>query len=154
MKCHKVFLSCLVCVLLIGCAPAEVSTPTPSDEPEPAASISDDGYVSLFNGVSLDGWKPIVRSGDPELALKVFAPGEGGTLHIYRDLPDGYQLGEETNDTHGVILIDTASNASTSGERSDSMISRPGGTTPACGITCTPRKCGQTDLNSRFDTTM
>lgn len=106
MKHHTLIFSILACCFVIACAPAEKPAPAPVEEPKPAAQVSDDGYLILYNGVNLDGWKPMVRTGDEELARQVFTPGEDGALHIYKDLPDGYQLNEGINDTHGVILTE------------------------------------------------
>ncbi len=61
-----------------------------------------DGFVPLFNGTNWDGWYLKIRNGDAELAKRVFAI-EDGMVHVFKDLPDGYQLNLGTNDTHGMF---------------------------------------------------
>ncbi|MEO6245979.1 MAG: DUF1080 domain-containing protein, partial [Opitutaceae bacterium] len=61
------------------------------------------GFVSLFNGKNLDGWKLKIRSGDAELAKKVFRV-EDGAIHVFgKDFPGEYELNTGGNQTHGMI---------------------------------------------------
>lgn len=64
---------------------------------------SGDGFEDLFNGLDLDGWEPKVRKGSPGA---IFARGDTGELHVYKGMPDGYQLGERKNDTFAVLFTD------------------------------------------------
>lgn len=64
---------------------------------------SDDGFVSLFNGKNWDGWYLKLRSGDEEMAKKVYAI-EDGQVHVFNDeFPDAYKLDTGENDTHGLF---------------------------------------------------
>lgn len=60
------------------------------------------GFVSLFNGKNLDGWYLKIRSGDAELAKKVYAV-EDGTVHVFKDFPKEYELNTGGNLTHGLF---------------------------------------------------
>ncbi|MEO7413879.1 MAG: DUF1080 domain-containing protein [Opitutaceae bacterium] len=67
-----------------------------------AAAEADRGFVPLFNGKNLDGWNLKIRSGDAELAKKVFTV-EDGMIHGFGGLPDRYELDTGSNATHGMI---------------------------------------------------
>ena len=68
-----------------------------------AQKKSKDGYVSLFNGKNLDGWYAKIRSGDAELANKVYAV-EDGMVHVFnKDFPQEYELNTGVNATHGLF---------------------------------------------------
>ena len=69
----------------------------------PAAPAGADGFVKLFNGKNWDGWHLKIRSGNAELAEKVFAI-EDGIVHIFNDaFPAEYELGTGKNETHGLF---------------------------------------------------
>ncbi len=89
---HQPIISILLCGLSLTSAHAE----------EPAPATADAGFVSLFNGKDWEGWDLKIKNGDPELAKKVFAIGDG-MIHVFRDLPDRYALDSGTYDTHGMI---------------------------------------------------
>ncbi|MFC1760548.1 family 16 glycoside hydrolase [Planctomycetota bacterium] len=62
----------------------------------------DQGFVKLFNGQNWDGWDLKIKSGDAELAKKLYAI-EDGMVHIFNDeFPDKYELGKK-NATHGLF---------------------------------------------------
>ena len=62
-----------------------------------------DGFVTLFNGGNWDGWHLKIRSGDEELAKKVYAI-EDGMVHVFNDqFPQEYNLNTGVNDTHGLF---------------------------------------------------
>ena len=64
---------------------------------------SEDGFVDIFNGKNLDGWYLKIRSGDEDMAKKVFAI-EDGMIHVFNaDFPKEYKLNTGENDTHGLI---------------------------------------------------
>jgi Domain of Unknown Function (DUF1080) len=67
-----------------------------------ALAAEQDGYEPLFNGKNWDGWYFKIRSGDAEMAKKVY-PIEDGVIHVFGDLPDEYQLNLGENDTHGLF---------------------------------------------------
>ena len=72
--------------ILTGCAPAEKN-----------------GFEKLFNGKDWDGWYLKIKSGDDEMAQKVFAI-ENGMVHVFNDeFPDKFKLGTGENDTHGLF---------------------------------------------------
>lgn len=73
---------------------ATVIATTPSD-PE--------GFTTLFNGKDWQGWYLKLRSGDAEMAKKVFAI-EDKEIHVFNDeFPDNYNLNTGENDTHGLF---------------------------------------------------
>lgn len=63
-----------------------------------------EGYTILFNGKNLDGWMLMTRKKDPELPAKVFSIGENGTVHVFKNFPDGYQLDQGKSHTHGLMF--------------------------------------------------
>lgn len=66
-------------------------------------ALSEDGFVKLFNGENFDGWYLKIRSGDEELAKKVYAI-EDNMVHIFNDsFPEDYNLGTGENATHGLF---------------------------------------------------
>lgn len=66
-------------------------------------STETDGFEKIFDGENLDGWYLKIRSGDAEMASKVFAV-ENGMVHIFNDeFPDEFKLGTGENDTHGLF---------------------------------------------------
>ncbi|MDF7808627.1 DUF1080 domain-containing protein [Pontiellaceae bacterium B12219] len=70
------------------------------------AEMSEDGFVSIFNGENFDGWYLKIRSGDEELAKKVYAIEEG-MIHVFNnEFPDEYNLNTGSNDTHGLFYTD------------------------------------------------
>ncbi|WP_231617418.1 ThuA domain-containing protein [Novipirellula aureliae] len=103
-------------------ATGEVTIPVPSDFPNQAyppkasteanteantdasAAQQDDGFTSLFNGKNFDGWYLKIRSGDAEMAKKVFQV-EDGMVHVFGDgFEDGYQLNiSSRSETHGLF---------------------------------------------------
>lgn len=65
-------------------------------------SNADDGFVALFNGKDWDDWYLKIRSGDEEMAKKVFAIEEN-MIHVFDDsFPEEYNLNTKVNDTHGM----------------------------------------------------
>lgn len=71
------------------------------------AKPSSDGFTTLFNGKDWDGWHLKVKSGNADLATKVFAI-ENGTVHIFNDaFPAEYELGG-SNATHGMCYTNKA----------------------------------------------
>ncbi len=71
-----------------------------------ASAGEDDGFVQLFNGKNLDGWNVKIRSGDAELAKKVFTV-EDGVIHVFgKGFPDEYELNTGENKTHGMIYTE------------------------------------------------
>ncbi|MDF7800413.1 DUF1080 domain-containing protein [Pontiellaceae bacterium B1224] len=71
-----------------------------------AASESEEGFKTIFNGENRDGWYLKIRSGDEELAKKVYAI-EDGVIHIFNDeFPDAYNQNTGSNDTHGLFYTE------------------------------------------------
>ncbi len=60
------------------------------------------GFVKLFNGKDWTGWNLKVRSGDPEMAKKVYSI-EKGIVHVYKNYPDSFELNAGKNLTHGLF---------------------------------------------------
>lgn len=63
---------------------------------------SNKGFKTLFNGKNWDGWHLKIRSGDDELAKKVFSI-EKGIVHVYKHQPDSLDLDTGKNATHGLF---------------------------------------------------
>ncbi len=62
------------------------------------------GFEPLFNGKNFDDWTLLLRNGTPDEAKKVYTIDDDGTLHFYRDLPEGSGNAEERrNAFHGVM---------------------------------------------------
>ncbi|MBC8051617.1 MAG: DUF1080 domain-containing protein [Sphingobacteriaceae bacterium] len=68
------------------------------------ASLKSQGFVALYNGKDLAGWNIMCKTGGEEMARKIFSPEAKGIIHVYKNFPDGYQLNENKNDTHGMIF--------------------------------------------------
>ncbi len=83
--------SCILAVVLISTSLSFAQNPH-----------SKKGFVKLFNGKNLDGWYLKIRSGDSELAKKVYAVDKG-TVHVFKDFPAEYELNNGKNDTHGLF---------------------------------------------------
>ncbi|MCH6259008.1 DUF1080 domain-containing protein [Puniceicoccaceae bacterium K14] len=68
----------------------------------------EDGFVPLFNGKDFEGLYLKIRSGDEELAKRVFAADEG-MVHVFDDsFPDEYELNTGENLTHGLFYTKKA----------------------------------------------
>lgn len=63
----------------------------------------DDGFIKLFNGKDFTGWERQIRNGDQEMANRVFTVGENGTVHVFKDFPDGFELNTGKSYTHGMM---------------------------------------------------
>ncbi len=62
----------------------------------------DSNFTTIFNGENFDGWYLKIRSGDAELAKKLYAI-EDGEIHIFNDdFPDNYELRGDCA-THGLF---------------------------------------------------
>ena len=84
----------LKCILLIAIAVVTLTG---------CAANETDGFEKLFNGKNWEGWDLKLRSGDAEMARKVYAI-EDGMVHVFNDeFPDEYKLGTGENDTHGLF---------------------------------------------------
>ncbi len=61
------------------------------------------GFSKIFNGTNWDGWYLKIKSGDAEVAKKLFAI-ENGEVHVFnKAFPDSFKLGTGENDTHGMF---------------------------------------------------
>ena len=70
---------------------------------ETTSSKSNQGFKPLFNGKNFDGLYLKIRSGDTEMAKKVFAI-ENKMIHVFNDkFPQEYKLNTGENDTHGLF---------------------------------------------------
>lgn len=68
-----------------------------------SATMSDEGFVKLFNGKDWTGWYLKIRSGDSLMAEKVYAI-EDGMVHVYNsEFPDSIDLFTGVNGTHGLF---------------------------------------------------
>lgn len=61
-----------------------------------------EGFTSLFNGENWDGWYLKIRDNDSLLANKVFQI-ENGAVHIFKEVPEGSEIGNGNNPTHGLF---------------------------------------------------
>ena len=85
---QSILLTIIVLVSFSGCAATQTET---------------DGFQKLFNGTNWDGWYLKIRSGDADMARKLFAI-EDGAIHVFNDeFPDEYKLNTGENDTHGLF---------------------------------------------------
>ena len=62
----------------------------------------EDGFQTFFNGENWDGWYLKIRNGDEELAKEVFSI-EDGMVHVYKYLPNNYELNTRKCRTHGLF---------------------------------------------------
>ncbi len=67
------------------------------------AALAEDGYSQLFNGKDFDDWTLLLRDGTPEEMKMVYTIADDGTLHFFRDLPNGHGEVVRKNATHGVM---------------------------------------------------
>lgn len=66
----------------------------------------EEGFTTIFNGENFDGWYLKIRSGDDELAQKVFAIKDG-MVHVFNEeFPDEYELNTGGNLTHGLFYTE------------------------------------------------
>ncbi len=73
-----------------------------------AAVEKEEGFKTIFNGQNWDGWYLKIRSGDEEMARKVYAI-EDGVIHVFNDaFPEEYNLDTGANDTHGLFYTEKA----------------------------------------------
>jgi len=64
---------------------------------------SEKGFKALFNGKNFDGLYLKIKSGDQDMAKKVFAI-ENEIIHVFNDeFPQEYKLDTGENDTHGLF---------------------------------------------------
>jgi len=69
-----------------------------------ASAENNEGFKPLFNGKDFDGFYLKIRSGDEEMAKKVFAI-ENETIHVFNDeFPQEYKVDTDENDTHGLFF--------------------------------------------------
>lgn len=61
-----------------------------------------EGFTPLFNGKNWDGWYLKTRENDSLLAHKVFQI-ENGTIHVFNEVPEGSEVGNGNNPTHGLF---------------------------------------------------
>lgn len=61
-----------------------------------------EGFKKLFNGKNFDGWYLKLRSGDPDMAKKVYAI-EDGMVHVFKNMKDSTNLDTGENATHGLF---------------------------------------------------
>ena len=66
------------------------------------SKCGEDGFKKLFNGKNFDGWHLKIRSGDNELAQKVYSV-DNGMVHVFKDFPKEYELNTGKNMTHGLF---------------------------------------------------
>ncbi|MGJ8726334.1 MAG: 3-keto-disaccharide hydrolase [Roseibacillus sp.] len=71
-----------------------------------AEPLAEEGFETIFNGKDWEGWYLKIRSGDEELAKKVFAIEEG-VIHVFNDqFPDDYEVDKKDNKTHGMLYYE------------------------------------------------
>jgi hypothetical protein len=89
--------------LLFALGVSMISSPVVAAEA--GGGLANDGFVPLFNGTNWNGWYFKIKSGDAGMAKRVYTI-EDGMVHVFRDLPDGYQLNLGSNDTHGLFYTE------------------------------------------------
>lgn len=63
----------------------------------------EEGFVKLFNGKDFEGWYLKLRSGDAEMAKKIFAI-EHEEIHVFnKEFAKEFKLNTGENDTHGLF---------------------------------------------------
>lgn len=68
------------------------------------ADVLENEFEPLFNGENFDDWELLLRNGTEQEAKQVYTIDEDGTLHFFRDLPEGSGNGpERRNAFHGVM---------------------------------------------------
>lgn len=73
-------------------------------KPKAIEKDSTKGFKPLFDGKSFDDWKLLLRNGTAEEIEKVFTIDHDGTLHFFRDLPEGSGNDEtRRNAFHGIM---------------------------------------------------
>jgi hypothetical protein len=73
-------------------------------KPKTIEKDSTRGFKPLFDGKSFDDWKLLLRNGTAEEIEKVFTIDHDGTLHFFRDLPEGSGNDEtRRNAFHGIM---------------------------------------------------
>ena len=60
------------------------------------------GFTPLFNGKDFDGWYIKLRNADEATTKKVWVAGDG-VIHVFKDIPDGFELNTGKGDTHGLM---------------------------------------------------
>ncbi|SDE58842.1 3-keto-disaccharide hydrolase [Cellulophaga baltica] len=90
IKSNQVLVFFLLITLVISCSSTK------------KASVSDDGFVALFNGENWEGWYLKLKNGDHEMARKVYAI-DNGMVHVFKNMPDSLDLGTGENGTHGLF---------------------------------------------------
>lgn len=60
------------------------------------------GFTPLFNGKDLANWNVKIRSGDDDMAKKIFVV-EKGMVHVFKNVPDSLGLNAGGNETHGMM---------------------------------------------------
>ncbi|WP_282165538.1 3-keto-disaccharide hydrolase [Cellulophaga baltica] len=90
IKSNQVLVFFLLITLVISCSSTK------------KASVSDDGFVALFNGKNWEGWYLKLKNGDHEMAKKVYAI-DNGMVHVFKNMPDSLDLGTGENGTHGLF---------------------------------------------------
>ncbi|WP_298502698.1 DUF1080 domain-containing protein [uncultured Maribacter sp.] len=61
---------------------------------------TNDGYTALYNGKDVQDWDCQCRGADKNLPKKVFAAGNNGEMHVFKDFPNEYGVFENKNETH------------------------------------------------------
>ncbi|MCC4211266.1 3-keto-disaccharide hydrolase [Leeuwenhoekiella parthenopeia] len=61
---------------------------------------SEEGFLSLYNGIDMSNWNLLCRDNEEGLAERVFTAGENGELHVFKDFPDEYGYKENRSGTH------------------------------------------------------
>jgi len=89
----------------------EISFDLPEDFPTQnqisLTNTESQGYTSIFNGENWDGWYLKIRTGDEQLAQKVFAINDKKEIHIFNEeFPDEYELNTGENKTHGLFYTE------------------------------------------------
>lgn len=94
MRKNEVFRSLLVALSLLCfvCSYAQ-------NEPE----RDKDGFVKLYNERNFEGWYLKIRGGATDEAAKVFAVGEKGMVHVFKNYPDSFELNTGNSYTHGLM---------------------------------------------------
>ena len=67
-------------------------------------SASTKEWVKLFNGKDFENWDLLLRDGLPEEISKVYTIDSDGSIHFFRDIPNGHGVKIRKNATHGIMV--------------------------------------------------
>ena len=92
----KLFVTKIILILFVSSSIIACKTASTSKVAE------NEGFVEIFNGKNFDGWYLKIKSGDTELAKKVYEI-EDGMVHVFKGIKDSLNYATGENATHGLF---------------------------------------------------